>query len=349
MKTFITCMGECLIDFLPTNIHEGETNVAFRMHAAGSILNVAVGLARLGQTVAFAGKVADDYFGRYLRKYMEAEKIDRRFLVPTGGGQSTLAFVAMENGNPAFSFYGEGAADTLLTIDDTPEALFSETRVLHFGSISLLRGTTPEAILKTVERLKGKVLLSFDPNIRADLVRDEQRYRLLLRELITLADIIKLSDVDLAWLRAGQSSEQALQELLTQGPRLVVITQGARSVLGARVGGTVVQVPTFAIDVVDTVGAGDAFCAGLVTQLVERGMTTREALQSVSEEELSEILRFAAGVAALNCRQAGANPPQRVEVESFLGAQEPKRIRKAPGNHTDFAEKNIDMCLPSGM
>jgi fructokinase len=288
------------------------------MYAAGSILNVAVGLSRLEKNVAFACKVADDYFGRHLQAYMATEKIDPRFLVPLKGGRSTLAFVAMENGIPTFSFYGEGAADTLLTVDELPDTLFTETRILHFGSISLLQGTTPDAVLETVERLKGKALLSFDPNIRPELVRDEVRYRALLQRMIGLADVMKLSDADLAWMRPGMSSEEALQELVAQGPGLVVITRGAQGVLGATPGGASVQMPTFAVEMVDTVGAGDSFCAGLLAQLAERDMTTHTSLTRITTNELSEILRFAAAVAALNCMQAGANPPRRAAVEQFL-------------------------------
>jgi fructokinase len=323
MSTFITCMGECLIDFLPVKQPEEEASSDFRMHPAGSILNVAVGLARLGQKTTFSCKIADDSFGRILRAYITAEKIDTRFLIPVSGGRSTLAFVAMEGGNPVFNFYGEGAADTLLTIDDISETLFAETHILHFGSISLLQGTTPEAILQTAERLKGKALLSFDPNLRPELVHDEPGYRKRLQRALALADVVKLSDVDLSWMMPGLSPEQALHELLTQGPALVVITQGAKGVIGARVGGSAVKIPTFSVDIADTVGAGDAFCAGLLTQLVERGITTRENLQHISKDELSDLLRFAAGVAALNCMRSGANPPQRIEVDQFL-QQQPK-------------------------
>lgn len=321
MKPLITCMGECLIDFLPTKTHGEGADTDFRMYAAGSIFNVAMGLARLGQTTAFASKIADDYFGRFLRRHIEAERIDTRFLSFAEGKQSTLAFVAIERGSPVFTFYGEGAADTLVTIEDIPEALFSDTRIFHFGGISLLQGTTPEAVLQTVKRLQGKALLSLDINIRPALVHDEPRYRALLQQLIALADVVKLSDADLAWLNPEQPSEQAVSELLTQGPALVVITQGAQEVVAARAGGAIVQVPAIAVEVVDTVGAGDSFCAGLLAQLAERGVMTRAALQEITDVELSEMLRFAAAAAALNCTRAGANPPQRAELERFLSHQ----------------------------
>jgi fructokinase len=321
MRTLITCMGECLIDFLP--LHEGEATVEFRMYPAGSLLNVAVGVVRLGHPAAFACKIADDYFGRFLRSHIAAEGIDTRFLT-TGAGHTTLAFVAMEAGQPhqpTFSFYGEGAADTLLTVEDVPEALLTETGILHIGSISLLRGTTPATVLATVERLKGKALLSLDPNLRPDIVQDEQGYRALLQRLFALVDILKLSDADLAWLMPNVPAEQAMHELLAQGPALVVITRGVQGAIAAKAGGSVVSVLGFPVEVVDTVGAGDTFCAALLVRLARSQVAARSALQNVASEDMQEILRFAAAAAALNCTRAGANPPHYVEVEQFLASR----------------------------
>src|SRR5439155_26005042 len=191
------------------------------------------GLARLDRPVAFAGKVADDFFGRYLRAYVEQQGIDTRFLL-TETAQSTLAFVAIEGGEPAFAFYGEGAADTLLNAQELPEALFEETSILHFGSISLLLGSTPGAVLSTVERLKGRALLSFDPNLRPGLVRDETAYRELLSRLFALSDIVKLSAADISWLAPGQPVEEYAAGLASQGPALVAVTQGSQGVLAVR-------------------------------------------------------------------------------------------------------------------
>jgi fructokinase len=311
-------MGEILIDFLPIE-EEGRT-IGFRMHAGGSPFNVAVGLARLGQPTAFGGKVAIDFFGRFLRSYVAAEGIDTRFLL-NAPALSTLAFVAMESGEPTYAFYDEGAADTLLTVEELPDALFAETAILHYGSISLLRGTTPAAILAAAERLKGRALLSFDPNLRPGLVRDETAYRALLARLFALSDIIKVSSVDLAWLLPGRSAEQAAAELLSHGAAVVVVTQGGAGALALRAandGIAALQVPSFAIQVVDTVGAGDTFDAGLLAGLAERDVTSRAALRGLSDEDMLAVMRFAAAAAAVNCMRAGANPPRHVEVEQFL-------------------------------
>ena len=319
MSQLITCMGEILIDFLP--IEEDGRTVGFRMHPGGSPLNVAVGVARLGQPTAFAGKAANDLFGHYLRAYIESEGIDTRFLLPADA-LSTLAFVAYEGGEPAYAFYGEGAADTLMTPADLPAALFEETRALHVGSISLLRGTTPGAVLAAVERLKGRALIQFDPNVRAGLVRDEAGYRATIKRLFELADIVKISSVDLAWLLPDLAShEAAIDYILQHGPALVVITHGGEGVIAKRPGErAATRVPSFPIRVADTVGAGDTFNAGILAGLAERDALARAAVAQLSHDELVATLRFAGAAAAVNCTRAGANPPRRDELAQFMSS-----------------------------
>ncbi len=318
-RQLLTCMGEMLIDFLPIESHGRTTG--FTMHPGGGPFNVAVGLARLQQPVAFACKGASDFFGRVLRSYAEQEGIDTRFLLRSDQALSTLAFVAMEAGEPVFTFYGEGTADTLLSIEDLPEALFAETAILHFGGISLLRGSTPQAVLAAIQRLKGQALLSFDPNLRPALIRAEADYRALLQQCFALADIVKLSAADIGWLAPGVAIEQVATDLLAQGPVLVVVTRGGEGVLALRAGSagpTTLRVAPFPVTVVDTVGAGDAFSAGLLAGLAERGITTRAALEGITAEELTATLRFAAAVAAITCTRPGADPPRRIEVEAWL-------------------------------
>lgn len=321
MKPLITCMGEVLIDFLP--IVEGGRTTGFRMHPGGSLLNVAVACARLGQPVALASKLSTDFFGRFLREYAAGEGIDARWLLDDAA-LSTLAFVAHEAGEPVFTFYGEGAADTRLTPAELPEALFAETAALHIGSISLLRGSTPDAVVAAVERLRGRALISIDPNLRPGLVRDEPAYRALLTRLFGLSDVVKISAADLGWLMPGLPLAEAARALLAQGPALAVITRGGEGVLAARAadgGASPISLPAFAISVADTVGAGDSFNGGMLTRLADLGAVSRAALEALPDAELAAALRFAAGVAAINCTRPGADPPRRDEVEALLARE----------------------------
>jgi fructokinase len=317
-RPLITCLGELLVDFLP--IDEDGRTVAFRMHPGGSLLNVAVASARLGARVALAGKVGSDLFGAFLREYVQGEEVEVRWLREVEAS-TTLAFVATEHGEPRFAFYGQGAADTLVTLDELPDALFDQTAILHVGSISLLRGTTPAAVLEACRRLRGRALLSLDPNVRPNLVTDERAYRDVLDRLFGLVDVVKISAADLAWLAPGGGIEEAAPSLLARGPALVVVTRGADGVVAFRdsaAGRSVHRAAPFPVAVVDTVGAGDAFNGGLLVRLAELGATTRDRLEELADADLDGVLRFATAAAAINCTRAGADPPRRAALESLL-------------------------------
>lgn len=317
MRERITCMGETLIDFLP--IIAANRTTGFGMFAGGSVMNVAVGLARLDAPSNFSGKVSSDFFGRFLRSYIQDEGVDTRFLLDDPA-PSTLAFVAMEHGEAAYAFYGDQAADTRLTFAELPQALFDETAIFHTGSISLLRGQTPEAILSSYKQLKGHALLSFDPNIRPGLVHDEAAYRSLLDTMFGLADLVKLSTVDTEWLFPAMTPAAAAASIHAKGPAVVIITRGNEGVLAVYGPhpNDIVEVPSFAITLADTVGAGDSFSGGILASLHKRGVWSREQLLALPVEELSAVLRFAAAVAAITCTRSGANPPRSAEVEAFL-------------------------------
>lgn len=323
MKHLITSIGEILIDFLPIEQHGRTTG--FRMLPGGSLMNVAITVARLGQPAAFAGKISRDMFGRFLHEFIVQQGVDTRFVLDSAA-QTTLAFVSMPHGEPEYSFYTTDTADTLITIDELPDALFAETRILHFGSIALLRGTTPEAILTAAERLKGQALLSFDPNLRPGLVADEQAYRATLKRAFALADIVKVSSVDLAWLAPQQAIEAVAADILALGPALVVVTRGGEGVFAVWRADNYVQsiaLPGFPITVVDTVGAGDSFSGGLLSSLAEANVITRAALEQMPLHQLTASLRFATAVSAITCTRAGADPPDRATVDRFLAQQAP--------------------------
>lgn len=323
-RRLITCLGEGLMDFLP--IIEREETVGFRLAPGGSILNVAVGVARLGAPAAFAGKLADDVFGRRIRDHLIAGGVRAEFLV-VAPGHTTLAFVTRGSAEaePAFTFYGEGAADTLLTLDEVPAALYDETAVLHIGSISLLRGATPQTARAVAERLRGQALLSLDPNIRPNLVEDAPRYRATLDDLIAQTDALKLSVADLAWLEPGAEQDDPLAvaaRFVARGPALVALTLGAAGAVIVTVSGYALHQPAGRVAVVDTVGAGDAFAAGLLCALAERGATTRAGLLALTQAQVAEVLRWATAVAALTCARTGANPPTRDETLAWLSDAE---------------------------
>jgi fructokinase len=319
MRQLLTSLGEILFDFLP--IAAGGEVTGFSMHPGGGPYNVAVGLARLGQPTAFVSKVGADFFGRRLRRAVRAEGIDDRFLASAPGALTTLAFVADEGGEPAFTFYGEGAADTLLTPEDLPAAFYDSTALLHFGGISLLRGSTPQAALAAVAGLRGRALISFDPNVRPAVISDAVAYRATLARGIAMCDLLKLSAADIEWLAPGVEPLDYAAALLDAGPALVLVTRGGAGALALRRspdGLEQVAAPGFSVQVVDTVGAGDAFTAGFLAALAERGVLSRAAVVALPAVDLVAALRFGAAVAAITCGRAGADPPLRPEVDAFV-------------------------------
>ncbi|MGQ0548578.1 MAG: carbohydrate kinase family protein [Armatimonadota bacterium] len=310
MPPLLTAIGEILVDFTPV-VEAGRT-VGFRMHPGGSPFNVAVGLARLGGRVEFAGKASTDSFGGFLVAHLEREGIGTRFL-SRSPAPSTLAFVTIADGDPTYAFYGEGAADTRLRPEDLP-AEIEASDVLHFGSVSLLREPAASTIANLVERLAGRTLLSFDPNIRPHLIDDPDTYRRVAWRLLRMADIVRASAADVRWLLPKDTLESAADRILAEGPPLVVVTRGAEGSYARFASGSL-RVPAPAVTVVDTIGAGDAFTAALLSRLVEGGVTSRADLMAVDGAALNEALRFASLAAAFTCTRTGADPPRREEIE----------------------------------
>jgi len=315
--TRFTCIGELLIDFTP--VMEGGRTVGFQMHPGGSPYNVAVALARLGVQVEFAGKASVDFFGRVLVEYLQREGVGTEFL-SRSPAPSTLAFIASEGGEASFSFYGSETADTQLRLEDLSPRI-TNTTVLQFGSISLLRGSTAATIKSLVTRLEDRALLCFDPNIRPSLVRDAAEYRGTLTQMFRAAAIVKMSEADAQWFAPNRPPEVVAAEVQARGPALVVVTQGPRGAY-ARTAATAVQVPVPAVHVVDTVGAGDAFTAGLLYALAGQGAISRRAVERLGIDDLQTALQFAAAAAALTCTRAGADPPRAREINAFLSNAE---------------------------
>lgn len=321
MERYLVCLGEILIDFLP--IERNDDVTGFTLHPGGGPYNVAVGLARLGQPTAFVSKLGDDFFGRRLRAAVRAEGIADAWLPTAAGRASTLAFVAHEHGEPAFTFYGDGAADTTLTPPELPHDLLDQARLLHFGGISLLRGSTPEAALTAAATLRGRALVSLDPNVRPALIHDAAAYRAILERAIAACDLLKVSAADTAWLAPEVDVLDYAAAQLTAGPALVLVTRGGAGVTALRQSATGVErvdVPGFNVTVADTVGAGDSFTAGFLAALAEGAIFDRAALAALPRSQLEAALRYGAGVAAINCTRPGADPPRAAEVAQFLAA-----------------------------
>jgi len=320
----ILVCGEALIDLVPLpgggepragNAPGGGGEPAYVARAGGSSFNVAMGLGRLGTPVGFLGRVSRDPFGQMLRRRLEADGVDCRF-VQEGDEPSTLAIVHLEAGaEPVYAFHGEGTADRLLRVEDLPATFPAEVSALHLGSISMVREPGASAFEAVMRREHGRRVLSLDPNVRPSLVGERSAYVARLEGWVSLADVVKVSQADLAWLYPGAAPDIVAASWLARGPGLVVVTRGhdGSFALTARARVEVAGTP---VKVSDTVGAGDAFTSGLLAWLHEAGRLELTRVREIPADALHACLTFANRAAAITCTRAGAQPPTRSEMEN---------------------------------
>ncbi|MGP9791031.1 carbohydrate kinase family protein [Roseinatronobacter sp. NSM] len=304
----ILCCGEALIDMLPRQTAGHEA--AFAPYAGGAVFNTAIALGRLGAASGFFCPLSDDLFGAQLRAALDASGVDHS-LSPAVDRPCTLAFVTLTDGQARYAFYDRGTALREMTIAELPE-LTDRVEALFFGGISLV-GDPCGASYEALCARAGDRVVMLDPNIRPGFIRDESAYRARLDRMFARADIVKLSDEDLHWLMGDGAVEALARALCARGPKVVVITEGAK---GARavMRGAVAQAPAQRVEVVDTVGAGDTFNAGFLAALRQGGALTKAGLASVDAAQLTAALTLGAKAAAVTVSRAGANPPWAHEI-----------------------------------
>lgn len=309
----IVVCGEALVDLLPA-VCGGSRGYVPR--PGGSPANVAVGLARLGAPAAWFGRLSTDPFGSRLHERFTTEEVDLRW-ARRGPEPTALALVELDaRGHPEYSFWWSGTADRLLVEDDLPRDLDGarggRAEAVHVGSVSLALPPACDAYAALVERERGRRVISVDPNVRAALVGDRAVYRARLQRILDGATLVKVSDEDLDALAPGDDPEATARSWAGAG-RVVVLTRGASGSRAWADSGAV-DVPARPAQVVDTVGAGDAFVAGLLARLREQGKLTVDALEGLPLDALADVVGFAAEVAARTCERPGADPPRRGEL-----------------------------------
>jgi fructokinase len=269
----------------------------------------------LGVPVGFIGGISTDFFGEALAGGLSGNGVSlahvRRLDRPT-----TLAFVKLQGGEARYAFFDEGAADRHWSLEPT-EDLEPEITALQFGGISLIRMPAADAYLALMLREAGNRVISFDANIRPNLVRDEADYRKRLNAFFRHSHIIKVSDADLDWIAPGADPAALAAEWLAGHARVVLLTRGGEGATVFSRGARAMR-PARTVDVIDTVGAGDAFMAGFLAALHDRNWLDRAAMERLSEDDLVKALEFALAVAALTCSRTGADPPRRGELARFL-------------------------------
>jgi len=305
-------VGEALIDLIPAD--EG----AYLARPGGSPLNVAVGLARLGQHAAVGARLSADPFGGILRGHLERSGVDLRFVQPAAE-PTTIALLKLTSGQAEYEF-SAGGADFQWTAGEL-EFLPGGAQVVHFGSLASWLPPGDAAIAAAISRLRaaGQVLVSYDPNVRPALQRDAVTARRQVEQSVALAHVVKASSEDLAWLYGPASPAEVARRWLGLGAGLVVVTSGAGGATGWTRPGLAVSRPAYAGPVVDTVGAGDAFTSGLLDALARADLLQPAAVTGgLPAPALAAVLDEASLVAGLTCGRPGANPPWRAEVDTRL-------------------------------
>ena len=322
----LSVLGEFVIDLLPVpDADAGPEGTAphYVARPGGNALNVAVAAGRLGTPVHLLARLGTGPLAANLRRHAETAGVDVSGFIAAAEPVSLAVVGLAPDGSADYGFHVQGAADWQWTDGELSRVLPDRTAILHVGSISSWTPPGSDAIARLVEGLHGSALISVDPNIRPMLAEgpvgsalgnSRAAVQSRLDRLVARADVVKVSAEDLDWLGTSGDLDETAQEWASRGPALVLLTDGGSPLRVARPGRPLLRRPIPPVAVVDTVGAGDSLAAGLLSGLLEAGVTTRAALEALPDEQLVGLLDDAALVAAINCTRVGADPPTRAEL-----------------------------------
>lgn len=317
MKTIdVTALGELLIDFTQNGISE-QGNSLFEANPGGAPCNVLSMLSKLGHKTAFIGKVGNDSFGKQLKNVLEEVGIDATYLTMDDEVHTTLALVhTFADGDRDFSFYRNPGADMMLTEEEIPENLIRNTKIFHFGTLSMTHEGVRKATKKALEiAKKAGALISFDPNLRPPLWDSLETAKEQVLYGLQFCNVLKISDNEIQWLTGKEDYTDGVNWILErfQIP-LILVSMGKEGSRAYYKGKMVEAAPFLQKNTIETTGAGDTFGGCVLHYILEHG------LENLTEDNLTEMLRFANAAAALITTRKGALRvmPSRKEVEKLL-------------------------------
>jgi fructokinase len=304
-------IGEALIDIVE---RDGQV---IGEHVGGSPLNVAVGLARLGRGVDFLTHIGDDARGRRITEYVKSSGVELVSGSATAERTPTALATLDENGSAQYVF------DIDWRLTGTPEV--APPLVAHTGSIAAILEPGCRATAALLDTYRVSATITFDPNVRPALIEDDEQARRRIDRLVERADVVKVSDEDLRWIDPNRTPEQVAQTWLDLGPAIVAVTMGERGAFALCAAG-MAKVAARRVDVVDTLGAGDAFMTGLIDALWTLNMLgadKRRELRAITIDALTEVLQTAALSSALTVARAGADLPDRATRDAAAAGAPP--------------------------
>ncbi|HEX7187604.1 MAG TPA: carbohydrate kinase [Actinomycetes bacterium] len=307
----VAVAGEAITDLVPAG-----SDGLFRAAPGGSPANVAVGLARLGVPVRMLARLSSDVFGRRLRRHLEDNGVDLTRAVVAAQPSSLAIVVLAADGSAEYDFRVDGTADWQWT-DGELEGSVDDVHALHVGSLALTTPPGGAVLRRLAAHARRTATVTFDPNVRQLLMGSPEATMRIVDELLGVADVVKASAEDLAWLAPGRSLSDVATDWVSRGPALVVITRGGDGALAVGRSAGEVTRPGLRVDVVDTVGAGDSFMSALLAGLHVRdllGASARDRLAALGAAEVAGLVDEAVEVSAVTCSRLGADPPTADEM-----------------------------------
>ena len=315
-KVDVTALGELLIDFTENGV-SGQGNPLFEANPGGAPCNVLAMLSRLNHKTAFVGKVGKDFFGEQLKSAIREVGIDDEYLRMDEKVHTTLALVhTFPDGDRDFSFYREPGADMMLTEDEIPVELLENTKVFHFGTLSMTHEGVRNATKKAIHLAKeAGALISFDPNLRPPLWKslDDAREQVLYG--LQFCDVLKISDNEIQWLTGEEDYTAGVNWILERFHTPLILVSMGKEGSRAYYQGRMVEVKPYLRDnTIETTGAGDTFCGCVLHYVVEHG------LEGLTDADLTEMLDFANCAASIVTTRKGALRvmPTREEIEQDI-------------------------------
>jgi len=313
---FITC-GEALYDMFVKPSDGGNPHgVTVDGVVGGSPLNMALGLARMGNRVSLFTRISNDAFGQRLRDFMANNQISDEYCV-AADQPTTLAMVETdETGHPSYSIYSNGTADCSMEMSDIPGDLDPRDGLIHLGSFATVLEPSGRALREFAKQNADTHFITYDPNVRLVVVPEVEPWRETTDELLPIAGMVKASDEDLGIIYPDQPIEAFIEKALVAGADICIVTKGPDGALIGSADGRLVSVPGQKINVIDTVGAGDTFMAASMHYLAAQSACEKGLARDV---DLIEMGSFAVKAAAITCSRRGADLPSLADIEAFDG------------------------------
>ena len=317
-KTDIICLGEALIDFIAVESGKKLIEVeSFKKVAGGAPANVAVGASRLGKESAFLGRLGDDEFGYFLKDKIKEAGVDCSQIQFDKQARTGLAFISLPTPNTReFLFYRNPCADMRLDSKEFDEDFIKNTKIFHFGSITLINEPGKSATLKAVKIAKDSgTIISYDPNLRLNLWPNAKTAKTEINATLPLADIVKVNDEELFFLTGKDDIKKAMDEILSKGPGLCLVTQGEKG-CHYKTKKLFGKFNAYKVDAVDSNGCGDSFVSSILVKIIDNDFK-----KIISNKDIMlSIVKFASGAAAITSTKKGVISclPNKSEVEKFL-------------------------------